>query len=605
MRIRSPLILAALLAAPASVACAMADATARLAAPSPRYALAQDTTITAHKKAQLDSLTAAVPLAQSVDSAVTRYCATKSAVGYMKAVCSYPGVILRLLGRAARAESLYVAPIDSTPPIVVVDSTPPPPDTTSTEPAPTPGPGPIFSHPFAPPSNGALLAEFPRDTVDASYPAVSRVVRCTNLQACLDTAKTGDDIRLAKGATFTDVVQRSSSRALWAVVRTDVTDAELGAGTMTLARAASLNLATIRSSGASVSALTVGSNAHHVRYVGVRFTTSTPTTALVRIGQGESVLASLPHHITLDRVVVDGGTTDVRRCVALDGAYLAVLSSTLTNCHSNNGDSQGILAINAAGPLRIEGNVIHGGHMAIMFGGADPRITGMVPSDIVVRGNAMCRPIDWKGKWGTKNIFESKLGRRMLIEGNRFCNVWPDGQTGFAMLLKSTNQDGTASWSQTADVTVRYNRFACAAGVVSLAANPDANRGSQFNAIPAARITIYSNVADSIGTVPCAGEVQGAFLAMGVSDAVIRDNWIRDPSLNAAYYAVGVNARSVLQGNVFGGAYGIRGEGGLASTNPNAIISGNTVVPWGTAFSAWPAIPPNAVRDALLQGVAP
>jgi hypothetical protein len=45
----------------------------------------------------------------------------------------------------------------------------------------------------------------------------------------------------------------------------------------------------------------------------------------------------------------------------------------------------------------------------------------------------------------------------MLIEGNVIENVWPDAQAGYAVLLKSENQGGTAPWTQTTDVTVRYN----------------------------------------------------------------------------------------------------------------------------------------------------
>ena len=47
----------------------------------------------------------------------------------------------------------------------------------------------------------------------------------------------------------------------------------------------------------------------------------------------------------------------------------------------------------------------------------------------------------------------------LLIEGNVIENNWSDAQTGFAFVLKSENQDGTAPWSTSSDVTVRYNHI--------------------------------------------------------------------------------------------------------------------------------------------------
>jgi hypothetical protein len=468
----------------------------------------------------------------------------------------------------------------------------------------------IFSHPFAPPANGAVLAELPRDTVDASYPAIVRRVSCTNLQACLDTAQTGDEILLARGASFTDVVVRPTARAAWLAIRTNVTDVELGGPweRMTGTKAAALNLATIRSSGGAASALTVASSAHHVFVEGVQFTTATPTTSIVRIGLGESDPAQLPHHITLRHVVVDPGPAgDVRRCVVADGAQLAVLSSTLANCHSNRGDSQGILIINGKGPFRIENNTIQSGHQSILVGGGDPAIVGQVPSDAVVRRNDLSRPLSWRravqgvyaaGEWQNKTNVEQKLGKRFLYEGNVICHTWPDAQAGYAVLLKSENQDGGyGDWSETSDVTFRYNRICGAGGGLNLAPLPNGP------GIPMSRVTIYGNVADSVGIGPYLGDTGDALQLLGVADVVYRDNWTRNPLGRSCIYSAGASPRFVATGLVCGGEYGIRGEGGLAVTMPGSILSGNTVLPWGTAFSAWPATPADTTRSALLNGV--
>lgn len=503
------------------------------------------------------------------------------------------------------------APTPTTPPVIVVDSTPTTPPPVVVTPGAPPGPV-LFTHPIAPPANGAVLAELPRDTVDVSWPASARRYSCTNLQACLDTAKTGDEVRLAKGASFTDVVVKPTARAGWLTVMTDLTGAELGGiwDRMTPTKADALNVATIRSSGGSQSAITVASGAHHVRFVGVRITTATPTTSLVRIGLGESDPAQLPHHITIDRVVEDPGPAgDVRRCTTLDGAYLAVLSSTLANCHSNRGDSQGVFFYNAKGPLRVENNAIAAGHQSVFSGGADPAIRGQVPADVVIRRNDLSRPLSWRravsgvynaGEWQTKTNVELKIGKRVLIEGNLICHTWPDAQSGYAVLLKTENQDGGTwgDWSETSDITVRYNRICGAGGGFNLSALANGP------GMPMSRVAIYGNEADSVGVGVYQGDTGDALQVSGVADVVYQDNWTRNPSGRSCIYSAGVNARFVGRNLVCGGQYGIRGEnGGVAVTMPGSILTSNTVVPWGTAFSSWPASPVNAVRDALLAGL--
>lgn len=61
----------------------------------------------------------------------------------------------------------------------------------------------------------------------------------------------------------------------------------------------------------------------------------------------------------------------------------------------------------------------------------------------------MRKPPEWKGARSVKNLFELKHAKRVLVEGNVFENNWADGQTGMAIVLKSTNQGGGNPWAQT------------------------------------------------------------------------------------------------------------------------------------------------------------
>src|SRR4051812_38285276 len=97
----------------------------------------------------------------------------------------------------------------------------------------------------------ATIAERPRIVVDTTYPTSTRTLRVAatgNLQAALDSAAGGDVILLPPGATYTgNFVLRNKSTGGWIVLRTDLTDAQLGVpGTMmTPSKAAALRLAKI------------------------------------------------------------------------------------------------------------------------------------------------------------------------------------------------------------------------------------------------------------------------------------------------------------------------------------------------------------------------
>jgi hypothetical protein len=73
------------------------------------------------------------------------------------------------------------------------------------------------------------------------------------------------------------------------------------------------------------------------------------------------------------------------------------------------------------------------------------------------RRNYVYTPVAWKGVWTKKNLLELKNASRVLIEGNVFEGSWVDGQVGWAIMLRSANQDGGCRWCRTTDVTFRRN----------------------------------------------------------------------------------------------------------------------------------------------------
>ncbi|MFL5619855.1 MAG: hypothetical protein ACJ79A_15845 [Gemmatimonadaceae bacterium] len=456
----------------------------------------------------------------------------------------------------------------------------------------------------------AATAELPRVTVSTTYPTGGRTVRVganTNLQAALDAARPGDVLLLPRGATYvgnfvlrnTGAPPTGAPAGGWIVVRTDVPDAALGAaGTrMAPSRAAKLELARILSPNYT-SAVGTAAGAHHWRLTGLEIG-ATPAAKqmnmLVRFGEAgdlQRTLAAMPHHLVVDRSYVHGTPSlDVKRCITLNSGTSAVMDSWLTECHSNNGDSQAILGYNGTGPFRIENNYLAAGHEVVMFGGGDPGIAGLVPSDIELRHNHITRPLAWRNKWQVKNLVETKNAQRLLVEGNVIENNWTDGQNGFAIVLKSENQDGSAPWSTSSDITVRYNQIRNTGSVFNLSglgSRPAKN-------VPAARFLITHNVAEAVNVGPYKGDGIAFQLLSGLSDAVITHNTIINQ--NASTSGVSFDGppvkRLVMHSNLFqGGPYGVHGSdagagrGAIERYAPGAVFRRNVIV--GVDCSSYP-----------------
>ncbi len=338
-----------------------------------------------------------------------------------------------------------------------------------------------------------------------------------NLQAALDSSRAGDRILLAPGGVYTgQFYLRRKTGTAPILLQTDVALPARGTR-MTPATAATLRLATIRSS-ASGPGLRTEPGASNYWIAGVTITAA-PTVmqafALVRFGDLPQSATDMPRNLVLDRVVVAGRPDlDLRRCVELHSGASAVVDSYLDECHARGADSQGIYGTNGSGPYRIENNYVEGAGMGLMFGGDDATIVGQVPSDITVRRNHFFKPLAWRGVWSVKNALELKIGKRVLFEGNVIENVWPDGQIGTALLFKSVNQGGRAPWSETSDVTVVHNLITNVSGVFNLAARPEFHP-----AVPMARVTIAHNVVTRVGAQSDFGGT-GRFVSVSETNGV-------------------------------------------------------------------------------------
>lgn len=323
------------------------------------------------------------------------------------------------------------------------------------------------------------IADLPRATPEVpDINPSGRTIRVTargNLQAALDRAQPGDVVRLASGATYVGTFTLPAKRCGngWITVRTDVDDSLLPPAGQRITPAYAPRLAKILTR-KSTAALRTANPTCGWRIFGLEITASpelergTVNYGLMLLGDGgwrgggevQNTLARVPSRIIVDRVYLHGlPETNSTRCLALNSAQTAIVNSWLSDCHAKGFDSQAIEGWNGPGPYLIENNFLAGAGENVMFGGADPGIPNLIPADITIRRNHFYKDPNWKGRWTVKNLFELKSAQRVLVEGNVFENNWTDGQSGMAIVIKSStgNQAGRLNWQGTTDVTFRYN----------------------------------------------------------------------------------------------------------------------------------------------------
>jgi hypothetical protein len=361
---------------------------------------------------------------------------------------------------------------------------------------------------FGQSSRAAGDPELPRACIDTTYaPPTGRTIAVAaggDFQAALQAARPGDVITLEAGARFTgNFVLPAKSGAGWIIVRTSAPDRRLPPpGTrMTAADAGALPQIVTPN---SRPALTAAAAAHHYRFIAVEVTVAPEVAVnynLIELGNRPASPAQLPHHLIFDRMYVHGTPeVNLRRGIALNSAWTAIIDSTVADVHEMGADSQAIAGWDGPGPYKIVNNDLEGAGENVMFGGADPSLPDLVPADIEIRRNHFFKPLAWRvgdpgyaGRpWAIKNLLELKNARRVLIDGNLFERNWQDAQGGTAIVFTVRNQDGTAPWSVVEDVAFTNNIVRhTGAGVGMSGIDSKPTRGTR-------RILIKNNLFDDV-----------------------------------------------------------------------------------------------------------
>jgi hypothetical protein len=218
------------------------------------------------------------------------------------------------------------------------------------------------------------------------------------LQDVLNTAVGGDTIYLAPGTYVGNFKLPVHAGSGYVTVRSAGSTGLPAAGTR-ITPAASPHLARLVSSNSQAPLRTVAGAAFW-RVELLEIGPGNGASTLVELGDGSSAqndLSQVPHHLVLDRVYVHGDPlAGQKRAIALNSSDTSIINSYVADIKAVGADSQAIAGWNGPGPYLVQNNYLEAAGTAVLFGGDDPKIPTVVPSDITFRDNTVTRPITWR-----------------------------------------------------------------------------------------------------------------------------------------------------------------------------------------------------------------
>lgn len=408
-----------------------------------------------------------------------------------------------------------------------------------------------------------------------------------DLQAALDDARPGDVISLERGATFVGnfvLRARQASAARPIVLRTAGPDNVAASERMSVERAG--GLAVLRSPN-SLPALSTEPFARGYRVELLEFRANQNGAGdIIALGDGSSGQKSLlpvPSELTLDRLYIHGDPqAGQKRAVALNAARVSITNSLITDIMAAGQDSQAIAGWNGPGGYLIENNTLEAAGENILFGGADPSILQLTPSDITIRGNTISKPLAWHQpsvRWQVKNLLELKNARSVVIEQNVFERNWAQAQSGYAVLFTVRNQDGGCPWCEVRDVRFERNTVRDVAAAFQILGSDYLRPSRQTSAV-----SIRDNVITGLDGKAWGGDGYLLQMTDAPRDIVLDHNTVVQGESSGIAKVDGVVIGFAFTNNLTGhGAYGIiasaraPGNDSIRNNLPGARIVGNVI----------------------------
>lgn len=405
-----------------------------------------------------------------------------------------------------------------------------------------------------------------------------------DLQRAIDAAVAGDTILLQAGATFAgSYVLPVKSGSAFVTIRSSAADSSLPADGVRVSPAHAGRLARVQGGVAGMPAFVTAPGAHHFRLQFLEIVNTYANNDIIQFGDGsaaQSTLTNIAHDLVVDRCYIHGDASGgQKRGIALNSASASVVNSYISDIKSAESEAQALGGWNGPGPYTITNNYLEASGENVMFGGSDPYIPNLVPSDIVIRQNTITKPTSWRSlNYTVKNLIELKNAQRVTIDGNVIENCWAAGQQGFAIMMTPRNQNGTAPWSVVQQVTISNNLIRHVASGIEVLGMDDVHPSRATNSV-----TITNNVMLDVSTFW--GGQGRALVTLGGSTITFAHNTVFTDGPSVVYADVApvpgfVFSNNIVPDNVWAlmGSGAAAGNGSIAAYYPGAVVSRNVFI---------------------------
>jgi hypothetical protein len=266
-----------------------------------------------------------------------------------------------------------------------------------------------------------------------------------NVQAAMNAALPGDVLKVPAGTVIPPLTVPPAKGADWCTL--------LSGGETQLPRPGTTVAKTDAAAMIKTSGISAPAGAGAWRFIGLEVPRDPAAVgtvyALISIGRGSGRLA-------FDRCYAHGVVgLATRRAFALNGADVSILDTRIDEIHEPGADAQGICGWDGPGPYLIDGCDIQASTENILFGGGDPSLAGLIPSDITIRRTRLSKDKSWGTTYPQKNLLEFKNARRVIVDNLDFLD-FPGAP---AIVITPRNQDGNAPWCCVQDLLIQNSRL--------------------------------------------------------------------------------------------------------------------------------------------------
>lgn len=303
------------------------------------------------------------------------------------------------------------------------------------------------------------------------------------------------------------------------------------------------DFAVVRGTSANELPLQIKNRATKIRLSGIKFEPF-PGSAqavfnyyLLQIGEafGQRTIDDNPTKIIVDHCVINPpDNIQVVHAVLNDGYKVSILASWFGNIKTyGSQDSQAVFGLDGRGAHVYNNSFFEAASESVMYGGADNRVDGMVPTNIEFRRCVFTKRVSWRNlpalpngaTLNEKNLFEIKNARRVYVESSAFSNHWDAGRSQYYSIVFKSAADSPGSgqgspWSVSEEIVLENNRISHVNGGINVVRD-FFHPGHVYDPLKPQHIRIINTLFDDLTAGRWGTSRTWAFSMAGVDDLLI------------------------------------------------------------------------------------